>query len=241
VRPCLERLAAAGGPSLGALNSLAEEAGIRTESGRPVRFVAPTPSDPYYEIRVFESGCVQTRPDSRHDMFNALAWLTFPRTKARINALHTTHMRAESGRRGRFRDLLTIFDEGGAIVQCVDSSLIELLRACQWGELFWRNRARVLDSLRITVLGHAVLEQAVEPWPGITCKAIFVEAGQEPDKGAASWLGALPADATPRDMAALPIFGFPGWFAGNHNPAFYQDTRYFRPFRRDTVAVQGNT
>jgi hypothetical protein len=122
VRPWLERLEAAGGASLGALNSLAEETHIRTESGRPVRFVTPAPSDPYYEIRVFESGCVQTRPDSRHDLFNALAWLAFPSTKARINALHATHMRAESGRRGRFRDLLTIFDEGGAIVQCADSS-----------------------------------------------------------------------------------------------------------------------
>jgi hypothetical protein len=241
VRPWLERLEAAGGASLGALNCLAEETGIHTESGRPVRFVAPSPTDPYYEVRVFESGCVQTRPDNRHDMFNALAWLAFPSTKARINALHATHMRAESGERGRFRDLLTIFDEGGAIVQCVDSPLIELMRACRWGELFWRERARVLDSFRITVLGHAVLEQAVEPWPGITCKAIFVEPGQEPDMGAACWLGTLPADATPRDMAALPIFGFPGWFPGNDDAAFYQDTRYFRPFSRHPVAVQGNT
>ena len=52
-----------------------------------MRFVPPGPADPYYEIGVFESGRVATRPESLHDWFNALAWLAFPRTKARITLL----------------------------------------------------------------------------------------------------------------------------------------------------------
>lgn len=193
----------------------------------------PGASDRYYEIRVFESGCVETRPENRHDLFNALAWLAFPRTKARINALHAAHIPGEGGVRGRFRDLLTILDEGGALVQCSDPFLIELLRRFQWKALFWEQRARMLASFRISVLGHAVLEQSLQPWPGITCKAVFFSAGDEPDAQAAAWLDSLPGVATPRDMAPLPIFGYPGWFPGNDAASFYEDERYFRPLRRD--------
>ena len=70
---------------------------LRTESGRPVRFVPPAAADPYYEIHLFETGRVQTRPESRHDLFNALAWLAFPRTKARINAMHAAEIPREGG------------------------------------------------------------------------------------------------------------------------------------------------
>ena len=51
----------------------------------------------------------------------ALAWFAFPRTKAAINRLHMqTFGTAAAGKHGRgaFRDLLTLLDEGGAIVSC---------------------------------------------------------------------------------------------------------------------------
>src|SRR5439155_887297 len=137
---------------------------------------------------VFGPGCVETRPESLHDLFNALAWLAFPRTKARINAMHAERIPHERGRRGRLRDLLTLFDEGGAIVACADAELLALLRGFRWKELFWEHRGRVLRSMRISVLGHAVLEKALDPWPGITCKAIFVAPGADADAQAAAWL-----------------------------------------------------
>jgi len=204
---------------------------VRTESGRALRFVRPEPADPYYEIKVFETGCVQTRPDSLHDLFNALAWLAFPRTKARINAMHAEAIPREQGRRGRLRDLLTIFDEGGAIV-CAPPDLHELLRRFEWKQLFWERRADVLRSMQVHVLGHAVLEQSLQPRPGVTCKTVFAGSSDDPDAQAATWLAALPADATPRDMAPLPIFGYPGWCPGTDSSQFYEDERYFRPFRR---------
>jgi Protein of unknown function (DUF3025) len=186
-------------------------------------------------MRVFESGRVETRPDNKHDLFNALAWLAFPKTKARLNALHAAEIPREKGRRGRFRDLLTLFDEGGAVVECADSDLVEMLRDFRWRELFWENRERVLASMRVRVIGHAVLEQALAPWPGITCKVIFTAPHGEADAHAAAWLGQLSAQATPRELSALPIFGYPGWFPGNERREFYEDTRYFRPFKRDKI------
>lgn len=235
MRPWLAKL---GSRSLDGLNALAEEAGVRTLSGRALRFVPPGTGDAYYEVRVFETGCVQTRPENLHDLFNALAWLAFPATKALINAMHAAEIPRENGRRGRRRDLLTLLDEGGAIVQCDDPELIALLRGFRWKELFWERRARVQRSMRFRVLGHAILEQALEPWPGIACKALFVAAAAAPDGAAAAWLAALPAEATPRALVPLPVFGFPGWLEGSERAEFYDDTRYFRPFRGkpDTAA-----
>lgn len=229
LRPWLARL---GEPTLARLNALAEEAGLRTESGRPVRFVAPRAADPYYEVHVFQTGAVSTRPHSRHDLFNALAWLAFPRTKARLNALHAAHIPREHGRRGRKRDLLTLLDEGGVIVECAEQELLALLRGFRWKELFWDNRARLLRGMRLTVLGHAVLEKALDPWPGVTCKALVVPPGGDVDEQAAQWLAGLPEDATARGLAVMPVFGYPGWLPGSEAPDFYDDTRYFRPFRR---------
>lgn len=218
--------------SLERLNAAAEAANIRTESGKPVRFAPPTASDPYYEVGLYETGRVATRPGNRHDWFNALAWLAFPRTKARINAMHAAAMPQERGRRGRLRDLLTLFDEGGVIVTCADPHLEHLLRAHEWKALFWDNRAQVREAMRLLVLGHAVMEMALAPWPGITCKAVVLPSPQDADAQVAAWLRALPADATPAALASMPIFGYPGWLAGSHAASFYDDARYFRPLRR---------
>lgn len=244
VRPWLARLQSPFCATLEELNAFAEEAEIQVESGKPLRFVAPASRQGRYgdyEMQVFESGWVETRPGNRHDLFNALAWLAFPRTKARLNALHAATIPHEGGRRGRFRDLLTLLDEGGAIVECADAGLEEMLRGFRWKELFWESRDRVLRGMRILVLGHAVLEQALRPWPGITCKALFVRPGEDADTQVAAWLAGLPLTANPRDLPPIPIFGFPGWLGASGEAAFYEDTRYFRPAPRQTAAAQGNT
>jgi len=223
VRPFFERLKDF---SLEELNLLAEELKIGTESGKPLRFVPPAASDPYYEVHLFETGQVQTRPESKHDLFNALAWLAFPKTKARINAMHAAEIPREGGRRGRLRDMLTIFDEGGAIV--VGGEGIErLVRNAQWRELFVERH----QDFRIVVLGHAVLEQALAPHPGITCKVVFAGAGAglDVDARAVQVLAGIPS---PKELPPVPVFGYPGWHPGSEEPGFYSDERYFRPLRR---------
>ena len=211
------------------LNLKAARSGLRTESGKPVRFVPPGRSDPYYEVQLFRTGSVQTRPGNLHDLFNALAWLAFPRTKARINALHAERIALERGTRGRMRDMLTLLDEGGAIIECADPELAGMVRGHRWRELFGDHRPRVLAGMRIHVLGHAVLEKALAPYPGITCKALFVAPGADPDALAAAWLGEHAQSGTPSDLAALPVFGYPGWLPESGQPGFYDDERYFRP------------
>jgi hypothetical protein len=227
IRHCLEKLR---GYSPEDLNRLAEESGITTESGRPIRFVPPSASDSYYEVHLYETGHVQTRPGNGHDLFNALAWLAFPKTKARINAMHAAEIPRENGKRGRLRDLLTIFDEGGAIAQC-GGEVAALVRQARWAELFIERHG----DLRIVVVGHAVLEQALAPHPGITCKVIFAEPGTDLDARAAAWLAS--EGRTPRDLPPLPVFGYPGWFEGSGRPGFYSDERYFRPLQRGKMSA----
>ena len=246
-RDLLERLAADGTwPDVQRLNALAAALGIepRTASGMPIRFVAPTPDIAGYELHIHRTGCVPTRPGNLHDLFNALVWLTFPRFKATLNALHVDEIPREGGRRGRFRDLLTLLDEGGALAACTDPELVALVRAHRWKELFWDRRERLLREMRLVVVGHAVLEKALAPWPGISCKAVFLEADRalpsapireqtrELDAKAAAWLAGLPRTVSPREVPPLPVFGYPGWSPGSMDAAFYADERYFRPCRQ---------
>jgi len=213
-------------PSLDLLNLLSEERELRSESGKPIRFVPPSPSDPYYEVHLFETGNVQTRPENKHDLFNALAWLAFPNTKARINAMHAAEIPREGGKRGRLRDMLTIFDEGGAIVSG-DASIEFLVRNARWQDLFLRHH----QNFRITVVGHAVLEQALAPHPGITCKVVFADPSLDLDTQAADWLKRV--GTSPKDLPPLPVFGYPGWIEGSGEAGFYDNERFFRPARLD--------
>jgi hypothetical protein len=216
------------------LNALAATADVRTAAGKAVRFAAPAAERGAYgtyERQAYETGCVATRPGNLHDLFNALAWLAFPHTKAMLNALHAREIPRERGRRGRFRDLLTIVDEGGAIVACDDPLLVALVQKMQWKALFWEERERLLRGMRVLVLGHAVLERALDPWPGLTCKALFVPASGDADAHAARRLADLHCEATPRILPPLPVFGYPGWHPGTDSARFYDDTRSFRPSR----------
>ncbi|HWI37595.1 MAG TPA: DUF3025 domain-containing protein [Burkholderiales bacterium] len=201
--------------------------GIETESGHRIEFVAPAADPRPYEMQVFETGRVATRPDNLHDWFNALAWLAFPRTKARMNAMHAARIPLEGKQRGSLRDLLTVFDEGGVLVACADEELVRLVRELRWKELFWTHRGRLPDAMRLFVIGHAALEKALEPWPGITCKALFLSPQESVDEQAARWLARLQPTAKARDLSPLPVFGYPGW-ADNERADFYDDERYFR-------------
>jgi hypothetical protein len=201
--------------------------GVHTESGHPIRFVPPGADPRPYEVQVHETGRIATRPDNLHDWFNALAWLAFPRTKARMNAMHAAQIPSEGKQRGSLRDLLTVFDEGGVLVACEDDELVQLVREFRWKELFWTHRARLHSAMHLRVIGHAALEKALEPWPGITCKALFLSPRESLDEQAARWLAQLPLGARARDLPPLPVFGYPGW-AENGRAEFYDDERYFR-------------
>ncbi len=212
-----------------ALNELAASRGTHT------RFVAPPLgiSAMGYEMTIGATGEVPTR-DNSHDFFNALQWISFPQTKAAINAGHLRHMRDGNARRPVARDVLTMVDESGVIVASADKSLLDLVRKFRWRELFVERRADVIAHVRLAMLGHGLMEKALKPFIGLTGKAILLNVGDDfpLDVAAANWLSNDANLASSHSLAPLPLLGIPGWDARNEDPAFYANKEYFRAGRR---------
>jgi len=257
LHPVLGRLArmvdARSFPSLQVCNALLEthEPRILVGSGAPLRFVAQEgrslPFEAQYEPRCYLKGELQSREDNWHDLFNALAWLTFPRSKAAINARHYQTMVADrkAGRseRGHRRDMLTLLDESGVIVPCADGELAALLREFRWKELFWHRRPRLADAMGFCVFGHGLCEKILRPYVGMTAQGLIlsVEAGYfewplerqltHLDALLAAYLSAPGCAQSTRELTPVPLLGVPGWSAESCQEYFYDNARYFRPGR----------
>src|SRR5450631_799892 len=222
--------------------------GIVTSRGEPLRFVNPREHTDrerrYYELRIAETGEVETRPENWHDLFNALVWITFPRAKAAINAQHAAILEErgedEAKRRSPERDALTLFDEGGVIVASSSDELSRSIPAFEWKNLFWHRRAEVEASMRFFAFGHALYEQALAPYLGMVAKTVFIPA-EKSILSPAGEADVAPVDAlvaahfadrarfpSPRSMAPMPVLGIPGWHPGTALESFYDDAQHFR-------------
>ncbi|HXZ49936.1 MAG TPA: DUF3025 domain-containing protein [Usitatibacter sp.] len=242
--PGLARLPADRWPTHEELTAAA--AGVETQRGKAVRFVPPRGRGEGrgYELHIDETGEVQTRARNWHDLFNALAWIAFPRAKARINAQHAAILagggEGEARHRGPERDALTLFDEGGVIVASSSPALLRLIVDFEWKELFWHRRAELETRMRFFAFGHALHEKALEPYLGIVAKTVFVPVDElffmlppeaqvaRADELAAAHFAARARFPSPRVMAPLPALGIPGWHPGTVHEGFYDDERHFR-------------
>lgn len=223
----------------------------RVVSGRgvPLRVCVPMPGagdwKSGYEPRIAREGLLQTRCENWHDLFNLLAWATFPHTKAALNRSHDRlqEARARRGEAGRSRaeQALTQFDETGVIVVSADSELTELMRAFRWKDLFWKRRARVERHMVCYLFGHGLMEKALAPFVGMTGKGMVVEVAPEffhaPVATQLERLDRILAErvprlATPADLQPVPVLGFPGFTPENERAGYYEDITYFRPGRR---------
>jgi len=249
--PLLEHLPDTGEPpDLNTLNDLAAARGIVTGSGAPLRFVVPHGSGLSYEERTWWLGEVETRPGNWHDCFNALVWLTFPQSKAVLNLRHHHALAGQrrdgqtSSGRGPLRDALTQFDECGVVLASPDIELWQGICAHRWQEVFWTQRARVEQHLKVFVFGHGSFDLLRHPHIGLCGKATFFHIDDEwltrpataqladVDARVARRLGSeLSIHASPRDFQALPLLGIPGAAQENSAPAYYQNTKQFRPLQ----------
>jgi len=227
-----------------ALNSDARMLQLTTSTCKPLRFVAQSalPAQVAYEAHIAATGEVPTRANL-HDFFNALAWCTFARIKAQLNAAQASEIGRHGigAARGGTRDALTLFDENAVLFACADPSLGEALRAFNWRTLFETRRADWGRQVETVAFGHALLEKLVRPYKAITAHAWIVRVPPAYfhwpraqrlaflDEQVAAELSALLR--TPRDLTPLPVLGVPGWWAPNAEPGFYADQTVFRPHR----------
>lgn len=199
--------------------------GVAAALGDP-RFVpqAELPAGEAYESFIRRSGRVPTR-DNLHDLFNGLVWLRFPALKARLNELHAAQIALEgvAAVRGPLRDALTLFDENGATLEA-PPALLDAWRRRDWHSLFVRQRPLWRD-VRLTLVGHGLLERLLQPRPAITAHAL-----------AGAPEGAF-ADGRPPAFLPLPVLGVPGWWDANADPRFYDDAQVFRRGGRVTAGT----
>ena len=227
------------------------DAPVLNADGLTLRFIAQAARQPAfedeYEPRIFLRGEVQLRPGNRHDLFNALVWLAFPRAKAALNARHfhaLTRQRANGTRnRGPLQDALTLFDEGGVIVAAGDPALYGLLAGHAWKELFWRRRAEADRHLRFYLFGHGLYEKMLQPFIGVTGRGIACEVAadffalplarqlHELDTQVAARIADQARDIAASELTAVPLLGIPGWCPDNAREDYYDNTAYFRPAR----------
>jgi len=236
LRPWSRRVAGEDWPGLDALNTLAGEQHLRNAQQLPIRFQvqAQRCGQRDYEASILATGGVPTRTQNWHDLLNALTWLALPRTKQALNAVQCRALENGNQQRGPLSDAATLFDESGLVLAGPDPGLAEDLRARRWQRACVERRE---DWRQVTVLvvGHAVLEKLLNPWPGITAKCAFLELPANPHPGmvdqalARFWLeGGI---ARPADLFPLPVLGVPGWWPANEEGGFYENVKVFRPAR----------
>ena len=222
-------------PSLDSLNALAAELGTTQTHELPLRFIVPDGrlSARDYETHILQSGQVPTRADTWHDVLNALVWLRFPNFKAALNAAHGEAITVEtSPRRGRRRDALTMLDESGVWVISRDPDLQKLLVDRAWEALFWDHRQKVETDMQFVVVGHALLEKALAPYPAITGKCLtLISDVLDPDAAEVQAVNELLMIESPHQLAPLPVQGIPSWDTGNACAVYYANQAIFRPVR----------
>jgi hypothetical protein len=196
-----------------------------------------------YEQRIGERGEIAMRRESLHDLYGALMWLQWPRTKWAIHQGQMAGIRAVGTKqRTRRQQALTHIDEAGTVVATADPSLLALLQDHAWAQLLLGRRDDWAQA-QVWVIGHALFELRHRcPHDLQASKAIAV---QVCDPG---WLGEPEADrlatldrcvaaaiecghaaADPKDQSTLPLAAIPGWDSRNTDPEFIASAACFRP------------
>ncbi len=198
----------------------------------------------HYEERIHATGRIATRARNWHDLFNAFAWKRCPEIKSALNQRQVDDLAAVGARtRTRAQHALTHFDEAGIVVVLRDKTLLPAWDSHDWPRVFLDHSEAWRDGrIQTLLVGHAVLEHALDPAMWLVAKAMVFDASGMGDSefsveamdasaGAAIANGDWLRD--PQELRPLPLSGIPGWHRARQDPAFYRDAPCFQPRRSD--------
>jgi len=217
-------------PALDALNA---------ELAPPYRFVEQTPAlladGLHYEQRIATRRAIATRVGNWHDLFNALIWLRHRPIKQAMNARQAADVaRLGPRQRSRAQCALTHFDEAGIVLLLRDPQRMAAWDRHDWVGLFGGLR---LGDFAVAIIGHALLEHALEPERLLVGKAIAVHATAPPQAlaevldGLAGAIGQGELLCDPQELRPLPLMGLPGWHARAGDTQFLREAPCFQPKR----------
>lgn len=197
-----------------------------------------------YEPRIYLQGEVQTRPQNWHDFFNFCCWLTFPKTKAQLNAIQyqsLVHRKDQQiQQRSLNENLAALFDECGIIVVSSNREYIELLQRHSWQDLFWENRQEIQMTMRFFIFGHGLYEKCLNPYLGLTGKGLcfhvaadffsysLAEQLKALDQLTLNAFSNISVNTVQEMLSPVPVLGYPNWHL-DQIKEFYQNQHYFRP------------
>lgn len=190
-------------PTPADFTSLVEAERVRRDSTlSPLEFVASTPRprrqkrvsvslDLLYDGSIARRRQVPCVKDSYHDLWNAIAFAAFPRSK---RALHARQYRALErwategaarlpSRRTREQDALTVFDEGGSVLVADAAFFARWREAREWTLVSESNDCHVV------LFGHALMELLGYGRPEIRSCAVFLERDETyPQPALVDWI-----------------------------------------------------
>lgn len=196
-----------------------------------------------YEQRIGARGLIAMRRDSLHDLYGALMWLQWPKSKWAIHQGQWAGILAAGPKqRTRHQQALTHIDEAGTVVLTEDLTLIKALQNHDWPGLLIERRAD-WSSAEVRVIGHALFElRQTRPYDLQAGKVIAVLASDsdwrnlEPQQRLALLDGCVAAGidsgraaADPKDQSTLPLAAVPAWEPRSADPEFIASAPCFRP------------
>lgn len=222
---------------------------VKNRNGKDIKFVKQKPTEDFsavaYEEVIYETGKIPTRVKSWHDVFGALTWSLFPKTKAVVNQLHVDDIQKFGKQeRTKQRNALTLFDECGVVLVTLNQSITSSLQEHQWQDAFvakrelWHQASD--DGVGVFQFGHANYEMLTKPFIGLTGKWLHLEMSASLlslplnvqyrllDERLAAEIESGKLNDN-RHLSPLPLLGVPGWNEQNESTDFYLNQEYFRP------------
>jgi len=232
-------------PSISQLNKLAQDYyyAAHIAKAHQVSF-EPQQYDLPYEENVFKHQKVYTRLNSWHDFFNNITWTLWPRTKwAIVKAIFSQDLEQQKTKnRTSKQSFLAQFDECGMLIVTAISGLVHEIQQHNWVNLFFHQRAQHL-LLQPIVFGHGLMEKALDPYVGMTGKAMMIIVNPQYfhlspairlkflDSIVSHLLSSSHCPQSAKALQPFPMLGMPQWYQNNERKEFFDRTDYFRAKR----------